>query len=151
VLIAERQALIAGCCVSASNRLSLVPRFFMAIKTILLVDDDEKHLMLHAMILKQAGFRPITTVVGANTMGVYENENPALIFLDYQLNSSVDARQVAGLLKQQFPNAPLIVLSARDTMPDDMKGLASGFLHKGDPADLVKMARKLLNQEQKSA
>jgi DNA-binding response OmpR family regulator len=123
----------------------------MAIKTILLVDDDQKHLMLHAMILKQAGFRPITTVVGTDTMGVYENENPALIFLDYQLNSSVNARQVAVLLKQQFPNAPLVVLSARDTLPEDMKGLASAFLHKGDPADLVKIARKLLNQQAESA
>ena len=36
----------------------------MPAKTILLVDDDEKHLMLHAMILSHAGFRPITAVVG---------------------------------------------------------------------------------------
>jgi DNA-binding response OmpR family regulator len=119
----------------------------MAIKTILLVDDDQKHLMLHAMILKQAGFRPITTVVGADSMGVHENENPALIFLDYQLNSAVNAQQIAGLLRQRFPEAPLIVLSARDAMPEDMKGLASGFLHKGDPADLVALARTLLREK----
>jgi two-component system, sensor histidine kinase len=116
----------------------------MPAKTILLVDDDQKHLMLHSMILRNAGFRPIVTVVGAELIDVQENENPALIFLDYQLNSKVDARQLAGLLRQRFPDAPLIVLSARDALPDDMKELASGFLHKGDPRDLVTLARKFL-------
>lgn len=118
----------------------------MATKTILLVDDDQKHLMLHSMLLKNAGFRPITTVVGAQSMGIYQEENPALIFLDYQLNSAVTARQVAALLRQRFPEAQLVVLSARETLPEDMKELATGFLHKGDPADVVKLARKLLGE-----
>jgi CheY-like chemotaxis protein len=118
----------------------------MANKTILLVDDDQKHLVLHSMMLKNAGFRPITTVVGAQSLGIHQDENPALIFLDYQLNSAVTARQVAALLRQRFPEAPLIVLSAREALPADMKELATGFLHKGDPADVVKLARKLLGQ-----
>jgi CheY-like chemotaxis protein len=119
----------------------------MPAKTILLVDDDQKHLMLHSMILRNAGFRPIVTVVGAELIDVQQNESPSLIFLDYQLNSKVDARQLAGLLRQRFPDAPLIVLSARDTLPDDMKEVAAGFLHKGDPKDLVTLARKFLEPQ----
>lgn len=118
----------------------------MPAKTILLVDDDEKHLMLHAMILSHAGFRPITAVVGPTMLVVFDNESPSLIFLDYQLNSQINARQAAGVLRERYPDVPLIVLSARESMPEDVKDLATGFLHKGDPKDLVKMARRLLNQ-----
>jgi len=119
----------------------------MPAKTILLVDDDEKHLMLHAMILSHAGYRPITAVVGPDMLDIYANEHPALIFLDYQLNSQINARQAAGLLRDRYPDVPLIVLSSRESMPEDVKELATGFLHKGDPANLVKLARKLLNHE----
>ncbi|MGE5323370.1 MAG: response regulator [Actinomycetota bacterium] len=119
----------------------------MPAKTILLVDDDEKHLMLHAMILSHAGFRPITAVVGQDTLDVYANEHPALIFLDYQLHSQISARQAAGLLHERYPDVPLVVLSSLESMPDDVKDLATGFLHKGDPGDLVKLARRLLGPE----
>lgn len=118
----------------------------MPAKTILLVDDDEKHLMLHAMILSHAGFRPIAARVGPDTLDVFDNESPALIFLDYQLNSQINARQAAGVLRERYPHVPLIVLSSRESMPDDVKDLATGFLHKGDPADLVKLAQRLLSQ-----
>lgn len=117
----------------------------MPAKTILLVDDNEKHLMLHAMILSNAGFRPITAVVGPDMLDVYSNEHPALIFLDYQLNSQINARQAAGLLHERYPDVPLIVLSTRESMPEDVKGLATGFLHKGDPAELAKLAQRLLS------
>ena len=118
----------------------------MPAKTILLVDDDEKHLMLHAMILSHAGFRPITAVVGPTMLDVFDNESPALIFLDYQLNSEINARQAAGVLRERYPDVPLIVLSARESMPDDVKDFATGFLHKGDPSVLVKLARRLLDE-----
>jgi two-component system, NtrC family, response regulator GlrR len=113
-------------------------------KTILLVDDDAQHLKLHALVLKKAGYRPITTVVGSLAFGMHEHEKPALIFLDYRLNSALNARQVAGLLKETFPNAPLVILSGIDTLPDDMQGVADDFLRKGDPADLVTLADRVL-------
>ena len=117
---------------------SMLPR------TILLVDDDTQHLKLHALVLKKAGYRPITTVVGSASFGMHQNENPSLIFLDYRLNSSLSARQVAGVLKEAFPHTPLVVLSGLDTLPPDMQGLADDFLRKGEPEDLVAMADKLL-------
>ena len=119
----------------------------MPAKTILLVDDDEKHLTLHAMILSHAGYRPITARVGPDTLDVFDNESPALIFLDYQLHSRISGPQAAALLRERYPRAPLIVLSSRESMPDDVKDLATGFLHKGDPADLVKLAQRLLSHE----
>ena len=116
-------------------------------KTILLVDDDTQHLKLYALVLKKAGYRPITTVVGSASFGIHQNEHPSLIFLDYRLNSTLNARQVAGVLKEAFPHVPLVVLSGLDTLPQDMRGLADDFLRKGEPEDLVAMADKLLKRE----
>lgn len=119
----------------------------MPAKTILLVDDDEKHLSLHAKILSHAGFRPITAVVGSDTFDAFDNEHPALIFLDDQLNSQIKAREAAGILRERYPGVPLIVLSSRESMPDEMKNVATGFLHKGDPADLADVARQVLSKD----
>ncbi len=116
-------------------------------KTILLVDDDSQHLMLHSLVLKKAGFRPIATLVGSLSLGMHEHENPALIFLDYRLNTALSARQVAILLRERFPQARLIVMSSFDALPEEMKGVADGFVHKGEPADLVAIARELLPDE----
>jgi DNA-binding NtrC family response regulator len=116
----------------------------MTPKTILLVDDDAQHLKLYALVLKRAGYRPITTIVGSLSFGMHEHENPALIFLDYRLNSTLNARQLAGLLKEKFPHSPLVVLSGVDTLPEDMKDVADDFLRKGEPEDLVAMANKML-------
>jgi FixJ family two-component response regulator len=115
------------------------------------VDDDTQHLKLHALVLKKAGYRPITTVVGSLSFGVHEHDNPALIFLDYRLNSTLSARQVAGLLKEKFPQSPLIVLSGLDTLPLDMKGVADDFLRKGEPEDLVAMADRILKASARPA
>lgn len=116
-------------------------------KTILLVDDDTQHLKLHALVLKRAGYRPITTVVGSLSFGMHQNEHPSLIFLDYRLNSTLNARQVAGVLKEAFPHVPLVVLSGLDTLPTDMQGLADDFLRKGEPEDLVVMADRMLKSQ----
>lgn len=116
-------------------------------KTILLVDDDSQHLMLHSLVLKKAGFRPITTLVGSLSVGMHEHENPALIFLDYRLNTALSSRQVALLLRERFPQARLIIMSSFDALPEEMKGVADGFVHKGEPEDLVAIAREHLPDE----
>ncbi len=117
----------------------------MSERTILLVDDDSQHLKLHSLVLKKAGFRPITTLVGSNSLS-FHDEIPSLILLDYRLNSSLSARQIAELLRQKFPHVPIVVLSSFDTLPEDMKNIAAAFVHKGDPQDLVVLARKLLGE-----
>lgn len=116
-------------------------------KTILLVDDDSQHLMLHSLVLKKAGFRPITTLVGSLSVGMHEHENPALIFLDYRLNTALSSRQVALLLRERFPQARLIIMSSFDALPEEMKGVADGFVHKGEPEHLVAIAREFLPDE----
>ncbi len=115
-------------------------------KTILLVDNDQQHLTLHALVLKKAGYRPIAAVVGETSFSFQENERPALIFLDYRMNTAVGSRQAAELLRQSFPGTPIVLVSSMDRVPGEMKGVADAFVCKGDPQDLVRMADQLLSQ-----
>ncbi|HET6935567.1 MAG TPA: response regulator [Candidatus Angelobacter sp.] len=110
--------------------------------TVLLVDDDLTHLTLHSMLLKNAGFRPITALVGSESVSFHENERPILIFMDYRLNTSIGPIQAGRLLRHAFPGIPIVVLSSDDSMPAEMKCVADGFVRKGDPRDLIAAAER---------
>jgi len=119
--------------------------------TILLIDDDTQHLKLQARTLTKAGFRTITTVVGRNMVGFHEHEHPDVILLDYRLNSSLSSAQVASLIRQTFPHAPILVMSNLPFMPKDMTHLADGFVAKGDDEALIAALRQLLRMKQGAA
>jgi DNA-binding response OmpR family regulator len=110
--------------------------------TVLLVDDDSKHLTLHSLFLKKAGFRPVVALTGPDAVSFPENETPVLIFLDYHLNTTINALQAGRLLRDTFPGAAIVVLSSDDSMPSEMKGFADGFVRKGDPRDLIAVAER---------
>lgn len=113
--------------------------------TILLIDDEREHLTLQALILKEAGYRPITVVVGSEMLSLPDHETPSLIFLDYRLNSFLNCAQVAQLLRQTFRRTPIILLSSMVEMPAEMAPFVDTFLKKGNPEDLVAMARKMID------
>lgn len=70
--------------------------------TILIIDDERQHLSMQSLILKEAGFRPITVVVGAESLSLPDHDPPDLILLDYRLNSVLNCQQVAQLLRDKF-------------------------------------------------
>ena len=119
--------------------------------TILLIDDDVQHLKLQARTLSKAGFRTITTVVGNNMVGFHEHEHPDVIVLDYRLNSYLSSTQVASLIRQTFPDTPILVMSDLPSMPKDIAHLADGFLTKGNDAVLIAALRRLLRLKRGAA
>jgi CheY-like chemotaxis protein len=120
--------------------------------TILLIDDEREHLTMQALILKEAGYRPVTVVVGSEMLSLPDHESPSLIFLDYRLNSFLNCSQVAQLLRQTFRHAPIILLSSMMEMPAEMAPFVDSFLQKGNPEDLVAVARKMIEgAEQRGA
>jgi DNA-binding response OmpR family regulator len=114
-------------------------------QTILLVDDQEADLYLYSRILRQAGYRPLTTLIGYEFMSIHESEKPALILLDYVLNSSIEARDLVNLFRQIFAGVPILVLSVLEKRPHDLNGLVDDFLQKGDPDQLLAKIRCLLS------
>lgn len=116
--------------------------------TILLVDDDATDLYVYSRALSAAGFRVITTLIGTDFLGIHHNEKPALILLDYVLNSSVTAAEVAKILKDMFPGVPILVFSGGvQRLPKDMLELAPAFCPKGEPGQIVALVRSLLPEQ----
>ncbi len=120
-------------------------------RTILIIDDQREHLLMQSLILKEAGFRPITAVAGGQSLSFPDHERPDLIFLDYRLNSSINSQQVVALLRQRYQGTPIVLLSSMPEMPEDMARLVDGFLTKGDPEELVAFTRKFLEPGDQSA
>lgn len=119
--------------------------------TILLIDDDVQYLKLQARTLSKAGFRAITTVVGSNMVGFHEHEHPDVIVLDYRLNSTLSSAQVAKLIRQTFPDIPILITSNLPSMPKDMAHLVDGFVSKGDDAALIAALRRFVRAKQDAA
>lgn len=113
--------------------------------TILLIDDERQHLTMQALVLKNAGFRPIAVVVGTESLSLPNHELPDLIFLDYRLNTTLNCQQIAQLLRQTYKTTPIVLLSSMPEMPPEMAPLVNSFLKKGEPEDLIALARKLLD------
>ncbi len=59
-----------------------------------------------------------------------------MILLDYRLNSSLTAADVAEQLKTGFPSVPIVILSELPWMPEDANRYATAFVHKGEPEQL---------------
>jgi two-component system, OmpR family, phosphate regulon response regulator PhoB len=114
--------------------------------TILIIDDERQHLTMQSLILKEAGFRPITVVVGSQSLSLPDHDPPDLILLDYRLNSILNCQQVAQLLRQRFRGTPIVLVSSMQEMPAEMKPLVDSFLRKGNPEDLIALVNTMLGR-----
>ena len=115
-------------------------------QTVLLVDDSFIDLHLYSRPLREAGYRPITSLIGPEFGGIHVNEHPSLILLDYRLKSNVSALDLVKILRDLFPESLIVLLSVLPDLPAEMKGLVDGFLHKGDPARLAVEVQNLLDE-----
>jgi len=116
--------------------------------TILIIDDERQHLTMQSLILKEAGFRPITVVVGSQSLSLPDHDPPDLILLDYRLNSVLNSQQVAQLLREKFRRIPIVLVSSMQEMPVEMKPFVDSFLRKGNPEDLVALVKNMLGRSQ---
>jgi two-component system alkaline phosphatase synthesis response regulator PhoP len=95
--------------------------------SILIIDDDPAHLKLYSWIVQRAGYKPQTALVGHASVDLPKSATVDAVLLDYRLDSTLTAVDVAKLVKTTFPDAPVIVLSALDWMPDDIAPFAAAF------------------------
>ena len=115
-------------------------------KTVLLVDDSFIDLHLYSRPLREAGYRPITSLIGTEFGGIHASEHPSLVLLDYKLKSNVSALDLVKILRDLFPDSRIVLFSVLPDLPAEMKGFVDGFLHKGDPARLAVEVQNLLDQ-----
>jgi DNA-binding response OmpR family regulator len=95
--------------------------------TILVVDDDPKHLRLVDALLQPRGYTVVTSSDGAEALDQVSRAYPDLILLDVMM-PLVDGFEVCKLLKDHPATRliPVVMMTALDRMEDRIKGIDAG-------------------------
>src|SRR5215470_12862351 len=95
--------------------------------TILVVDDDPKHLRLVDALLQPRGYTVVTSADGVEALDQVHRASPDLILLDVMM-PQVDGFEVCKLLKGHPATRliPVVLMTALDRMEDRVKGIDAG-------------------------
>jgi two-component system response regulator MprA len=118
---------------------------------ILVVDDDPRITDLLRRILSYEGYSVAIAASGNEALTRTLERPPDLIVLDIML-PGLDGLEVAQRLRAAGDNVPIMILTARDAVPDRVKGLETGaddYLVKPfAPEELVARVKALLRRNQ---
>jgi len=114
-------------------------------RAVLIIDDDPSHLRIYGWIIQSAGCEPLSALVTHDAVELPEAPID-LVLLDYHLNGSMRAVEIARLVRSKYAYAPIFVLSHAMMMPEDIRPHVDGFIRKGDPARLVETVTRALLQ-----
>ena len=104
---------------------------------VLILDDDPMHLEIYCLLLKQAGYDTLPSLVRFAGSAVPCGQCLGLVLLDYRLNSMKTSPEFAQEIRAAYPAVPIIVLSDLWTLPTDIAPFVTGFVRKGEPAKLL--------------
>jgi len=114
----------------------------MAVGRILVVDDDPDILRILRDNLELDGYRVFTASTGKEALQAFDRASTSLIILDLSL-PDIDGIQVCRSIRETS-NIPIIMLTARDRLPDKVLGLETGaddYLVK--PFDYLELAARI--------
>jgi len=118
-------------------------------RPILVVDDDAKIVRLVTTYLERDGFAVVTAADGVAALDAVARHQPCLAVLDLML-PEMDGLAVIRALRDQASPTPILVLSARGTLADRIRGLEDGaddYLPKPfSPAELVLRVKSILRR-----
>ncbi|MHB0871299.1 MAG: response regulator transcription factor [Chloroflexota bacterium] len=92
---------------------------------ILVVDDDPKILSFMRRGLSFAGYAVDIAADGEEALAIARDQAPDLVVLDVML-PGVDGLEVCRRLRAGDPDLPILMLTARDRVPDRVAGLDAG-------------------------
>lgn len=96
----------------------------MDMKTILLIDDEQRMLDLLELFLAPHGYRCLQATNGQAALDLFEEENVHLVLLDVMM-PGMDGWEVCRRIRETS-DVPVILLTARSDKPDVVKGLEQG-------------------------
>ncbi len=118
---------------------------------ILIVDDDPRITDLLRRVLAYEGYSVASAASGGEALNRSLERPPDLVVLDIML-PGLDGLEVAQRLRAAGDNVPILMLTARDTVADRVKGLETGaddYLVKPfAPEELVARVKALLRRSQ---
>lgn len=92
---------------------------------ILVVDDEAVLAELVSMALRYEGWTIDTAADGAEALAAARRERPDAVVLDVML-PDMNGLEVLGRLREQIPNLPVLLLTAKDGVEDRIAGLTAG-------------------------
>ena len=92
---------------------------------ILVVDDDPNVLSVMKRGLAYAGYSVDEAATGESALSTARDRSPDLVILDVML-PGVDGLEVCRRLRTVSPQLPILLLTARDRVPDRVSGLDAG-------------------------
>ncbi len=92
---------------------------------LLVVEDDQTLREGLRRVLEKSGYRVSTAVRGIDALRLIREEAPDLVVLDLML-PGLDGTYVLEKIREEGFTAPVIILSARDSVEDRIRGLRTG-------------------------
>ena len=99
---------------------------------VLIIDDEKPTLAMFELFLEAYGFEVLTAENGEDGIGVFEVENPAIVFTDIKM-PGMDGFEVLKRIKATSPDAVVIVITGHGDKELEKKVLdlkATDFIHK---------------------
>ena len=108
-------------------------------KTVLIIDDEDKLRSLLARIIKGEGFEVLEAGDGTSGLKQIENQDIDAVLCDVRL-PDFNGVEMIGLLKAKNPFAEIILLTANGNIADGVKAMKNGamdYIVKGDDNDKI--------------
>jgi CheY-like chemotaxis protein len=119
-------------------------------KCVACVDDDADVLKARRLLLEASGYSVVTATSGPELLRVLTDAGVVdVVLLDY-LMPEMNGDELAKKLHEQYPQLPLVAVSAVPQLPDLMLGLVDATVQKGsDPKLLLSTIAEILSQPPK--
>ncbi len=126
------------------------------LENILIVEDDKQLQKFLVDLLLENGYSAKSASTGTKALEILEGTEPDLVILDLGL-PDVSGESVCQEIRSNYPDIPILILTAKDTVDDIVKGLGLGAddyvtkpFHATELVARVKaLLRKRSSQEQK--
>lgn len=103
---------------------------------VLFLDDDPQHLKLYQWVIERGPFTVIPVLVSGVPWEL-PKDAPDVVALDYRLQGSRSAVDIAQQLNAKYPETPILVLSELEWLPQDIAPFSAAFVKKGEPERLI--------------
>ena len=101
---------------------------------VLCIDDRPQMLEIRKATLEAHGYSVKIASSGHTAMKMLEETSLAAVLLEYK-QEGMDAEAIASHIKQQFPNLPIILLSAYYEMPERILWLVDEYVMNSELPD----------------
>jgi CheY-like chemotaxis protein len=102
--------------------------------TVLCVDDRPSLLQLRQAMLEDHGYTVVTATDAPTALAQLQSLAIAAVVLEYK-SEGLDAEAVAWLIKRNFPQQRVILLSAFSDVPERVLWLVDDYVMRSEPVD----------------